>query len=73
MTAKSVGNVLACVGTLVLVGGVGLLVVSRDIDGVSGFSIAGAWCIVVAGAANVTSGLILRRQVWRRRRSGSNR
>jgi len=73
MTPKSLGTLLACVGTLVLIGGIVLLVVSRGIDDVSGFSIAGAWCIVVAGAASLASGLVLRRQVWRRKRSDSDR
>jgi drug/metabolite transporter (DMT)-like permease len=68
MTAKSLGTMLALVGALVLISGVVLLTTSRETDDASGSSIAAAWCIVVAGAANVASGLALRRQVWRKRR-----
>jgi hypothetical protein len=72
MTAKSLGTLLALVGTFVLVAGVVLLVLSRGVEDVSRFSIVGAWCIVIAGSANLASGLLLRRQVWRRRRSASD-
>ena len=68
MTTKTTGTLLAVVGALVLVGGVVLLATSREIDNVSGFSIAAAWCVVIAGAANIASRLVLRRQVWRKRR-----
>ena len=67
MTAKSVGTLLVLVGAFVLVGGVVLLVTRPQTDDESGSSIAASWCIVVAGAANIASGLALRRQVWRKR------
>jgi hypothetical protein len=44
-----------------------LLVTRPQTDDASGSSIAASWCIVVAGAANIASGLALRRQVWRKR------
>jgi hypothetical protein len=67
MTAKSLGTLLAIVGAFVLVGGVVLLVTSAGTDDAPGSSIAASWCIVVAGAANIASGFVLRRQVWRRK------
>ena len=67
MTAKALGTLLAFVGALVLIGGVVLLVTSPGTQDVSGSLIAASWCIVVAGAANIVSGVALRRQVWRKR------
>lgn len=67
MTAKALGTLLAFVGAFVLIGGVVLLVTSPETEDVSGSSIAASWCIVVAGAANIASGVTLRRQVWRKR------
>jgi len=67
MTAKSLGTLLAVVGTFVLIGGVVLLVTSPGTDDVSGSSTAASWCIIVAGVANIASGLVLRRQVWRKK------
>ena len=68
MTAKSLGTLIALVGALVLMSGVVLLATSRETDDGSGSLIAAAWCIVVAGAGNIASGLALRRQVWQKRR-----
>lgn len=67
MTAKSLGTLLAFVGAFVLIGGVVLLATSPGTDEASGSSIAASWCLIVAGTANVASGLALRRQVWRKR------
>lgn len=67
MTAKSLGTLLAVVGTFVLIGGVVLLVTSPGTDDVSGSSTVASWCIIVAGVANIASGLALRRQVWRKK------
>jgi uncharacterized membrane protein HdeD (DUF308 family) len=67
MTAKSLGTLLAFVGAFVLIGGIVLLLTRPQTDEASGSSLAASWCIVVAGAANIASGLALRRQVWRKR------
>jgi len=67
MSAKSFGTLLVCVGAFVLIGGGVLLVTSPGTDDVSGSSTAAAWFIIVAGAANIASGLAMRRQVWRKR------
>jgi len=67
MTAKALGTLLAVVGAVVLIGGVVLLVTSPGTDDVPGSSTAASWCIIVAGAANIASGLALRRQVWRKK------
>ena len=73
MTAKTLGSLLAFGGAFVLIGGVVLLATSHDIDDLSASSIAAAWCIIVAGAANIVSGLILRRQVWRKGKPDADR
>ena len=72
MTAKSLGTLLAIVGAFVVVGGVVLLITSRDLDGVPASSSAAEWCIIIAGVSNVASGVILRRQVWGRDRRNSD-
>jgi len=66
MTAKSLGTMLAVVGAFVLAGGVVLLVTPAGADDVPGSLIAALCCIIVGGAANIASGLALRRQVWRK-------
>lgn len=73
MAAKTLGTLLACVGAFVLIGGVVLLATSREIDDLSACSIAAAWFIIVAGAANIVSGLILCRQVWRKGKPDADR
>jgi len=73
MTAKTLGTLLAFGGAFILIGGVVLLATSRESNDLSASSIAATWCIVVAGAANFVSGLILRRQVWRKGKPGANR
>jgi len=71
MTAKTLGSLLAFGGAFVLIGGVVLLATSHEIDDLSASSIAATWCIVVA--ANSVSGLILRRQVWRKGKPDADR
>jgi len=66
MTAKSLGTLLAIVGSFVLVGGVVLLVTSAGTDDVPRSLIAASWCIIVGGAANIASGLALLSQAWRK-------
>ena len=62
MTLKTSGTLLTVVGLVLTLSGVALLYVSSDIDGVSGFSIAACWGIVVAGLIQVASGLVLMRR-----------
>lgn len=72
MTAKSLGTTLETIGVFVLIGGVTPFLTSNDADEVSGSSIAVSGCIIIAGGANLASGLVRRRQVWRRHGSDAD-